>query len=141
MHLSEAAIRTLPQLGVAHGSQEVVNLLLLVLRICLDLQPINLLQNFSFFLQQKLQGEFLILLAQLGRSFDLLCLIEAPSVELITQDLEVTAFLWIDTNSESTEEAVSFVSQVEFGRLSLMNVISSENGEIFYQQGRGTCRF
>ena len=92
MYLSITSIRTLPKLGVTHGTQKVVNLLLLVLGIGLDLQTVNLLQDLGLFMQQELKGKLLLLLTQLGRALDLLCLIKAPSVELVAQDLEVFAF-------------------------------------------------
>lgn len=66
MHLSEAAIRALPQLGVTHRPQEVVDLLLLVLRVGLNLQAVDLLQNFRFLVQEKLQGKLLLLLTKFG---------------------------------------------------------------------------
>ena len=49
MHLSESTIGTFPELGVAHSPQEVIDLLLLVLCVGLDLQAVDLLQNFGLF--------------------------------------------------------------------------------------------
>ena len=66
MHFSESTIGSLPELGVAHRPQEVIDLLLLVLRIGLDLQAINLLQNLGLFVQKQLQSQLLLLLAELG---------------------------------------------------------------------------
>ena len=71
MNLCVASICPLPKLGVTHGSEEVVNLLLLVLRVGLDLETVNLLQNFGFLVEQQLQGKFLLRFTQLGRAFDL----------------------------------------------------------------------
>ena len=92
VYLSITSIRTLPELRVTHSTQEVIDLLLLVLRIGLNLQTIDLLQDLGFLMEQELKSKLLLLLAQLGRALDLLCLIKAPSVELVAQDLEVFAF-------------------------------------------------
>ena len=91
VYLSIASIRTLPKLRITHSTQEVVNLLLLVLRVGLDLQPVNLLQDLGLLMEQELEGKLLLLLAQLGRALDLLGFVQAPSVEFVAQDLEVFA--------------------------------------------------
>ena len=66
MHFSESTIGSLPEFGVAHRPQEVIDLLLLVLRVGLDLQAINLLQNLGLFVQKQLKRQFLLLLAELS---------------------------------------------------------------------------
>ena len=83
MHLCKPSIGSLPKLGVAHRPQEVINLLLLVLCVRLDLQTINLLQNLSLLVQKQLQCQLFLLLTELRRALDLLCLIKSPSIELI----------------------------------------------------------
>ena len=93
MHLSVATITSLPKLGVTHGPQEVANLLCFILASGLNLQSIDLLQDFSFLVQEQTEGNFLLLLLQLGGSLDLLCLIEAPSFQLIVEDFEVLVLL------------------------------------------------
>ena len=98
MHLSVASISTLPEFGVTHSSQEVVDLLLLVLSVGLNLQTINLLQDLSLFVQKELKGKLLLLLAKFGRSFDLFGFVKAPRVELVTEDLEVLALGWVHTS-------------------------------------------
>ena len=91
MHLCKPSIRSLPELGVTHRPQEVINLLLLVLCVRLDLQTINLLQNLSLLVQKQLQCQLFLLLTELCRALDLLCLIKSPSIKLIPQNLEVFA--------------------------------------------------
>ena len=66
MYFSEAAIRPLPQLRVGHSPQEVACLLRLILSVGLNLQSVDLLQNFSLFVQQQLEGKLLLLLRQLS---------------------------------------------------------------------------
>ena len=66
MHLSESTIGTFPEFGVAHRPQEVIDLLLLVLRVGLDLQAVNLLQNLGLFVQEQLESKLLLLLAELS---------------------------------------------------------------------------
>ena len=48
MNLREAAIRSLPQFGVTHSSQEVGNLLDFILATCLNFEPVNLLEDLGF---------------------------------------------------------------------------------------------
>jgi len=95
VHLCEATIRTLPQLGVTHGTKEVVNLIRLVLRVGLDLQAVDLLQNFRLLVEQELQSELLLGLTELSRPLDFLSLVESPGIELIAQNLEVFALLGV----------------------------------------------
>ena len=66
MHFSESTIGTFPEFGVAHRPQEVIDLLLLVLRVSLDLQAVNLLQNLGLFVQKQLESQLLLLLAELS---------------------------------------------------------------------------
>ena len=66
MHLSESTIGTFPEFRVAHRPQEVIDLLLLVLRVGLDLQAVNLLQNLGLFVQEQLESKLLLLLAELS---------------------------------------------------------------------------
>ena len=66
MHLSKSTIGSLPELGVTHRPQEVIDLLLLVLRVGLDLQAVNLLQNLGLFVQEQLESKLLLLLAELS---------------------------------------------------------------------------
>ena len=66
MHFSESTIGSLPEFGVTHRPQEVIDLLLLVFRVGLDLQAINLLKNLGLFVQEQLKGQLLLLLAELG---------------------------------------------------------------------------
>ena len=56
MHLSKSTISSLPELGVTHRPQEVIDLLLLVLCVGLNLQAVNLLQNLGLFVQEKLKS-------------------------------------------------------------------------------------
>ena len=49
VNFCEAAIGTLPEFGVAHSAKEVVDLLLLILRVGLDFQAIDLLKNLGLF--------------------------------------------------------------------------------------------
>ena len=93
MDLCEAAIGTLPQLRVAHGAEEVGNLIRLVLSVGLNLQTVNLLQNLGLLVQQELEGQLLLRLTELSGPFDFLGLVESPGVKLVTQNLEVLALL------------------------------------------------
>jgi len=97
VHLGEATVRTLPKLGIAHSAQEVVDLFLLVLAVGLDFQAVDLLQNLCLLVQEQLECKLLLLLAQLGAALNFLGLIEAPSVQLVAQDLEVFTFLGVHT--------------------------------------------
>ena len=95
MHLSVATITSLPKLGVTHSPQEVANLLCFILGSGLDLQSIDLLQDFGLLIQEQTQGYFLFFLLKLRGSLDLLCLIEAPSLKLIVEDLEILVLLGV----------------------------------------------
>jgi len=89
VHLGEAAIRTFPKLGIGHGSQEVTDLLSLVLSVGLNLESINLLQNLGFFLQELLKTHCLLLAGEFRRVLDLLGFVQSPSFQLIIQDFEI----------------------------------------------------
>ena len=126
MHLCKSSICSLPELGIAHRPQEVINLLLLVLCVGLNFQAINLLQNLSLFVQEQLQSELFLLLTEFCRAFDLLSFIKSPSIELIAQDFEVFTFLGVHASLDFFLVLdFLFVSQIGLFRLKFVILVSS----------------
>lgn len=126
VNFSEATVSTLPQLGVAHRAQKVICLVLLVLSVGLDLQTIDLLQNLGLFMEQELQGKFLLRFAQLSGTLDLFGLVESPSVELVSEDLEVLCFLGVHAAFDFVLVLdFLFVAQVRLLRLQLIVFVSA----------------
>ena len=66
MHFCESTIGTFPEFWVTHRPQEVIDLLLLVLRVSLDLQAVNLLQNLGLFVKEQLESQLFLLFAKLS---------------------------------------------------------------------------
>lgn len=95
MYLCESAVGTFPKFGVRHCSEEISDLFSLIFRICLDLQSIDLLQYLGFFVQKLLHSQSLFLGIQLTAALDLFGLVESPGLQLIIQNLEVFAGLWM----------------------------------------------
>jgi hypothetical protein len=73
--------------------QEFSYFLLLVDGSCSNFQPVNLLQYFSFFIEELLQSKFFLLFIQLVASLNFLSLIKSPCFELIVKYLEVLILL------------------------------------------------
>jgi hypothetical protein len=95
MNFSESAISSLPEFRVTHSSEEVGDLLALVLAVSLDLKSINLLKNFGLLVEEELESNLLLFLLELGRSLDLLGFVQSPSLKLVVEDLEVLALLGV----------------------------------------------
>ena len=54
-----------------------------------------MLQDLGFLVQKQLQSKLLLLIAELGGALDLFGLIEAPSIELVAENLEVLCLLGV----------------------------------------------
>jgi hypothetical protein len=97
VYFRKTTITSLPQFRVGHSPQEVCNFFTFILAASLDLQAIDLLQNFDLFMQELLQSGLLLVLLKLVRCLNFLCLVKAPSFKLIVKNLKVFAFFRMHT--------------------------------------------